>query len=281
MRLFGEKVVLLHLNHSTLARAPVSEPLEFRANNRHLTMQPRLRRHLLGYPVDNIDIPEALSLVARFLQEEGLHHVVAINANKLWLAEHGAEVRDILQCAELVIPEYAVVWACRALNRPLKAHVGGIMLLKALLPWLERERVLVYFLGARPPVLEMMRSRMAAAHPRMLIAGMAPGYFEPRQESKIVSRINRSGAAVLFVAMGSPRQELWIERHRHDLAVKVAMGVGGSFDVLAGLKKDAPPWVRHGAEWIYRLAQDPKNLWKRYLATNPWLVYRVLRERLL
>ena len=80
--------------------------------------------------------------------------------------------------------------------------------------------------------------------------------------------------------MGSPRQEQWIESQRGRLQVRVAMGVGGSFDVLAGIKKDAPQWVRHGGEWLYRLAQDPRSLWKRYLKTNPWFVAQVLRERL-
>jgi exopolysaccharide biosynthesis WecB/TagA/CpsF family protein len=80
--------------------------------------------------------------------------------------------------------------------------------------------------------------------------------------------------------MGSPRQELFLDRYRHDLDVSVAMGVGGSFDVLAGLKKDAPAWTRHGFEWMYRLVQDPRNLWKRYLTVNPWFVARVFAERL-
>jgi N-acetylglucosaminyldiphosphoundecaprenol N-acetyl-beta-D-mannosaminyltransferase len=154
------------------------------------------------------------------------------------------------------------------------------MLLKALLPWLESEQVPAYFLGAKASVLEEMKSRLRATHPRLVIAGMRSGYFDASQEREIVDQINRSGTAILFVAMGSPRQELWIEKYRRTLTVRVAMGVGGSFDVLAGLKRDAPQWVRHGGEWLYRLLQDPRNLWRRYLTTNPWFVYRVLRERI-
>lgn len=238
-------------------------------------------RYLLGYPVDSLDIPDAVSRVGRFVKESGLHHIVAINANKLWLADRAKGLRRIMRQAELVIPEYAVVWACRVLGKPLKGHVGGIMLLKALLPWLEREQIPVFFLGAKAPVLEQMKARLGSEHPRLVVAGMRSGYFEASQNEEIVGEINRSGAAILFVALGTPRQELWIEEHRHDLAVRVAMGVGGSFDVLAGTKKDAPQWVRHGGEWLYRLAQDPKNLWKRYMTTSPWFVYRVLRERML
>jgi N-acetylglucosaminyldiphosphoundecaprenol N-acetyl-beta-D-mannosaminyltransferase len=239
------------------------------------------RAHLMGFPVDSVDMEGAISRIARFLEEDAVHHVVAINANKIWLAERTVGLREILQQAELIIPEYAAVWACRFLGKPVKGHVGGVMLLKALLPWLEKQHVPVYFLGAKTPVLELMQARLRASHPQLEISGMHSGYFQLSEEKEIVEGINRSGARLLFVAMGTPRQELWIERHRQDLEVRVAMGVGGSFDVVAGIKKDAPDWVRHGGEWIFRLAQDPRNLWKRYLTTNPWFVYRVLRERIL
>jgi N-acetylglucosaminyldiphosphoundecaprenol N-acetyl-beta-D-mannosaminyltransferase len=238
------------------------------------------RTQLLGYPVDSLNIRDAVSVVDTFVRKGGIHHIVAINANKLWLAEQVPALKKIVREAELVIPEYAAVWGCRFLGKPLKAHVGGIMLLKALLPWLESEQLPTYFLGAKPMVLERMKAKIRAMHPHLVIAGMRSGYFDTDQEREIIDEINRSKAAILFVAMGTPRQELWIERHRHDLAVRVVMGVGGSFDVLAGVKKDAPSWIRHGGEWLYRLIQDPKNLWKRYLTTNPWFVYRVLRERI-
>jgi len=239
------------------------------------------RTRLLGYPVDSLDMEDAVSRVDRFVRDGSFHHVVAINANKLWLAEKVPALRIILRQAELVIPEYAVVWGCRVLGRPLKAHVGGSMLVQALLSWLEHEQVSVYFLGAKPTVIEQLKSWLNRVHPHLVVAGMRSGYFERQQEKQIVDEINRSRAAVLFVAMGTPRQELWIESHRHDLTARVVMGVGGTFDVLAGVKKDAPQWIRHGGEWLYRLIQDPKNLWKRYLVTNPWFVYHVFRERIL
>jgi N-acetylglucosaminyldiphosphoundecaprenol N-acetyl-beta-D-mannosaminyltransferase len=153
------------------------------------------------------------------------------------------------------------------------------MLAKALLPWLEREQVPAYFLGAKPYVVELLGRKLGATNPRLPIAGIRSGYFDRDQEEQVVAEINRSGAAILFVAMGSPRQELWVDRNRNSLRVRVALGVGGTFDILAGIKKDTPDWLRHGGEWIYRLAQDPRNLWKRYLKTNPWFVYRVLCER--
>jgi N-acetylglucosaminyldiphosphoundecaprenol N-acetyl-beta-D-mannosaminyltransferase len=244
-------------------------------------VSPNPRSFLMGFPVDSVTMEEAVNCVGRCLQANRFHHVAAINANKLWLSDRNSALTEILRRAELVIPEYAIVWACRVLKRPVRGHIGGVMLLKEILPWLEKEQFPVYFLGARPEVLELLKISVQKRFPKLKIAGAHSGYFEPTKEEEIVESINESGAAVLFVAMGSPRQEFWIERHRKDLRVKVAMGVGGSFDVLSGIKKDAPSWVRCGGEWLYRLIQDPRNLWKRYLKTNPWFVYRVLRERLL
>jgi N-acetylglucosaminyldiphosphoundecaprenol N-acetyl-beta-D-mannosaminyltransferase len=244
-------------------------------------VSPNPRSSLMSLPVDSLTMQEAINCVGRCLQGRDFHHVIAINANKLWLSERNSELKEILRRAELLIPEYAVVWACQVLRRPLRGHIGGVMLLKELLPWLDKERFPVYFLGAKPEVLELLKARLQAQYPKLVIAGMHSGYFQFSQEKEIVESINHSGAALLFVAMGSPRQEFWIERNRKDLQVRVAMGVGGSFDVVAGIKKDAPGWVRHGGEWLYRLLQDPRNLWKRYLKTNPWFVYRVLRERML
>src|SRR5215469_3799949 len=244
-------------------------------------VSPNPRCDLMSFPVDSLTMEQAVHCVGRCLERNDFHHVIAINANKIWLAERDGTLKEILRGAELVIPEYAAVWACRVLRRPLRGHVGGVMLLKKLLPWLDKELFSVYFLGARPEVLQLLKARVQAQYPNLVIAGMHSGYFEPSQETEIVDSINESGAALLFVAMGSPRQEYWIERNRKHLKVKVAMGVGGSFDVVAGVKKDAPDWVRHGGEWLYRLLQDPGNLWKRYLKTNPWFVYRVLRERML
>lgn len=237
------------------------------------------RSIVLGFPVDSFTMPEAVGRIQDCLAGGKFHHVVAINANKIWLCERNAALNEIVRRAEVVIPEWAVVWAARVLRRPLRGHIGGVMLLKALFPFLERKGTRCYFLGAKPEVLELLRARLLMQYPNLKISGMRSGYFELDQENFIVDSINETGTEILFVAMGTPRQELFIERHRNRLKAKVAMGVGGSFDVVAGIKKDAPDWTRHGAEWIYRLVQDPKNLWKRYLKTNPWFVYRVLRER--
>lgn len=237
------------------------------------------RVQFLGYPVDSFSMEEAVEYVSQLVQTEDFHNIAVLNANKMWMAERNPEMRQIICRAEMVIPEYAVVWGCQMLGTPVRAHIGGVMLLKALLPRFEADGVRVYFLGARQEVLKTMLARLQSQHSCLKVAGARSGYFEAGESLDVVKEIKDSKAQILFVAMGSPRQELWIERHREQLSVRVAMGVGGSFDVLAGTKKDAPSWVRHGGEWLYRLAQDPRNLWKRYLITNSWFVARVMRER--
>lgn len=236
---------------------------------------------VLGYPVTNVTIDEAILRFAFFLEEPRLHHIVVVNTNKIWLANRNRELGQILRRTEMVITEYGPVWASRVLGTPLKANIRGIGLLQALLPWLEEHRVPIYLLGARQEVLSILLGQLAVTYPHLEIVGARNGYFDAQEEPGIVDDINKRGAAALFVAMGSPRQELFIERHRSQLRARVAMGVGGSFDVLAGIKKDAPGWMQHGTEWVYRLWQDPKNLWKRYLQAHPWFVYQTLRAKAL
>lgn len=234
---------------------------------------------VLGYPVTNLTLDEAVARFATFLEESGLHHIVVANTNKIWLANRTPELGKILHRAEMVVTEYGPVWASRVMGTPLKANIRGIGLLRALLPMLEQCGAPIYLLGGHEEVLRTLLSNLQLTHPQLAIAGARNGYFQAADEFKIVDDINKSGAAVLFVAMGSPRQELFVERYRSALRIRAAMGVGGSFDVLAGLKRDAPSWTRHGTEWAYRLLQDPKNLWKRYLRAHSWFIYRTLRDK--
>jgi N-acetylglucosaminyldiphosphoundecaprenol N-acetyl-beta-D-mannosaminyltransferase len=179
----------------------------------------------------------------------------------------------------LVIPEYGPVWAARTLKTPLKANVRGVGLFLSLIPKFEQWGAPVYFLGAREEILQALVERVKRDYPALRIAGARNGYFQAADEDEIAAGIKASGAAVLFVAMGSPRQEFFVEKYRNKMGVRVAMGVGGSFDVLAGLKQDAPAWTHHGLEWLYRLWLDPKNLLKRYLRVHPWFVWQVLRQK--
>ncbi len=239
-----------------------------------------LRIEFLGCPVDSLSMEEAIERVCQFVRDGQPHVVTAINANKLWHMSTDRRLRNLVANSEMAIPEYAVVWGAARLGTPLRAHIGGVMLLKALLPVMATRGYRPFFLGARPEVTELMVAKLSSDFPGLKVAGFHHGYFGGSEES-VLATVRRAQPDVLFVALGTPRQEYWIDENRMTLGVPVLMGVGGSFDVLAGLKADAPSWARsRGLEWLYRLAQEPRAYWKRYLVTNPWLVWQVLKAKM-
>jgi N-acetylglucosaminyldiphosphoundecaprenol N-acetyl-beta-D-mannosaminyltransferase len=238
------------------------------------------RISILGSPVDSLTMAEALAWVEAVVAARSAPAlVIAMNAYKYRQVSRDPRLRQIVTAADLVIPEYATVWASRVLGTPVKAHIGGIMLFMALLDDAGSRGYRMFFLGARPPVIEAMVSRLKRERPALQIAGWHHGYFRGR-EDQIVDTVRQSRADILFAALGTPYQEYWLSDNLQHLAVPVALGVGGSFDVVAGAKRDAPTWARgHGLEWLYRLWQEPRAYWKRYLVANPWFVYQVLRAR--
>jgi N-acetylglucosaminyldiphosphoundecaprenol N-acetyl-beta-D-mannosaminyltransferase len=223
---------------------------------------------------------EAVARLEDFIREGKPRHVAVINANKLWIMEKDPKVAEVVREASLCVPEKAITIGSRILGFGVHHHIGGIMLLRAFLPRAAEKGYRLYFLGAKPDVLEKMIRVLRQIHPRLQIVGSHHGYVHSENDEFVTEEILRLSPDALFVAMGTPKQEYWIAKHLRQLRVPVCMGVGGSFDVLAGLKKDAPDWVRALAmEWFYRLMQDPRNLWRRYLITIPWFLGKVLRAR--
>jgi len=237
------------------------------------------RVNILGTAIDSLTMEAAVERVGKLIESGWPHRVTVVNANKLWLMRRDKGLAEIVRSSDLIIPEYAVVWGAQRLGRPLRGHVAGIMLLQALLPVCEERGWRPYFLGARPEVILDTVRRVLLRHPRLNIAGWHHGYLNAESEPAVLADIRRSAPDLLFVAMGSPRQERWIHDHQAELGVPVAMGVGGTFDVLAGRRREAPRWTRHGFEWLYRLAQDPRLL-RRYLVTNTWFVKEIYASRL-
>ncbi|MCK4395664.1 MAG: WecB/TagA/CpsF family glycosyltransferase [Candidatus Marinimicrobia bacterium] len=234
------------------------------------------RMSFLGCPIDDLSIKEVITFLEEFIRSGEPHQIVPINAAKLWRMERDKRLNQVVKQAHLVIPEKAIVIGSRILGNPLKAHVGGIMLVKALLPVAAKKGYRVYFLGTRQDVVNKMVSNLQRNHPTLKIVGWHHGYIRQNDTSRIAKKIKNAKPDILLVAMGTPKQEYWINDHFHEIGVPVCIGVGGSFDILAGIKKDTPPFVRRlGMEWLYRMMQDPYNLWKRYLITIPWFLYKV------
>jgi len=229
--------------------------------------------------VDSLTISEALDWMAECIRQGSPHTITAINANKFWLMSKNERLANFVRNSDLVIPEWAVVWGAARLGSPLKSHVGGISLLKASLCWAEQHGYRPFFLGAKPEVAQAMENKLAQDYPGLQVAGYHHGYIANQVDlDQVKELIRMSRPDLLFVAMGTPKQEYWIEEHLPVLEVPVAVGVGGSFDIVAGIKKDTPNWARgRGLEWLYRLAQDPGAYWRRYLITNSWFVWQIVK----
>jgi N-acetylglucosaminyldiphosphoundecaprenol N-acetyl-beta-D-mannosaminyltransferase len=173
----------------------------------------------------------------------------------------------------------SVVWALRASGQPAPERVAGVDLVARLLAAAGEQRLRVYFLGARGEVVTALADTARIRYPGVEIVGFRHGYFGPEDHQTIVEEIRASGAHMLFVGMPTPFKETWCERHRQRLEVPVIMGVGGSFDVLAGFVRRAPRWLQAmGLEWFWRLLMEPRKLWKRYLTTNVEFIWLAGRE---
>jgi N-acetylglucosaminyldiphosphoundecaprenol N-acetyl-beta-D-mannosaminyltransferase len=243
-----------------------------------------MRLEFLGTPFDNVDMEDALRFVDEFIQIGIPRHVLVTNANKFWLMRHDPGLTAIANRADLILTERALAVCCRILGKPLKGDVAGVALAKALLPYCQNRGYSIYFLGATPQVQQTLLYRVGREFPKLKIAGSHHGYFLDDKNEFVLQDILNKKPDVLLVALGSPAQEYWIRESIDSgkLNVPVSLGVGGSFDVIAGLKKDAPQWIRNsGLEWLFRFVQQPKRLWKRYAQTVPFLMSMVLVEGIL
>lgn len=233
--------------------------------------------NVLGCEIDRLDMAGTLERCRAVIEEPGYTQQVSINAAKLIALRRNPNLRDVVNRCGLVNADgQSIVWASRLLGDPLPERVAGIDLMEGLLAMAEQRGYRVFILGARAEVLQTAIDRLHERYPALAIAGSHHGYFEERESSEIAAEIRASHADVLFVAMSSPRKEQWLGQFGEALGVSLVMGVGGSIDIVAGITRRAPlRWQRLGVEWLYRLAQEPRRLCRRYLVTNARLALLV------
>ena len=224
----------------------------------------------MGLQFDNITMVEAMDAAKALLQGEHAARVVTPNAEIAYEALHDENMRTLLNSAELMLPDGAgVVLASKILKTPLKQKVAGVDFADGLLGVLETTGQSLYLLGSKPGIGELAAQKMMQKHPRLRIAGIADGYFQ--DEAPVIDKINASGADVLFVCLGAPKQEQFMARHQKALHVKLMAGLGGTLDSFAGTVKRAPKWmIRLNLEWLYRLIKEPKRF-KRMLRLPKYL----------
>jgi N-acetylglucosaminyldiphosphoundecaprenol N-acetyl-beta-D-mannosaminyltransferase len=239
------------------------------------------RVHLLGSPLDIVDMDEAVARCEAAIGGDDYLQHMSINAAKLVSMREDEELREGVNACGLVTADgQSVVWAAALFGVKLPERVAGIDLMERLLAAAAERRYRVYFLGAKQEVLDTAIANLRRRHPELDVAGAQHGYFDDAEIDEVATAIRESRADILFVAMTSPRKEHFLGRLGPSLGVPFAMGVGGSVDVIAGLTKRAPRLLqRLGLEWAYRMAQEPRRLGKRYLVKNAAFVGMVLRER--
>lgn len=229
-----------------------------------------VRAEVFGLPVDRVDLDGAVERCRALIEAREPAPLVSLNAAKVVALRNDRRMRELVERSALVLADgMPVVWASRLLGDPLPERVAGVDLMERLFALAEERGYGIYVLGARPDVLDRAIARIRALHPRLEIAGYRDGYFADEEGGEVAAAIGAARPDILFVAMSSPRKEYWIEEQGPSLGVPLLMGVGGSIDVWAGLVSRAPLWMqRTGLEWLYRLAQEPARLWRRYLVTN-------------
>lgn len=230
-----------------------------------------MRIDILGVGFDNVTMEEALDRGMELLEQDGPHLVVTPNAEIVQLANRDREFTEIIAGADLVIPDgIGVIYASKILGRPIKARVPGCDFAAGLMERMAKSGHSLYLLGAKPGVAEEAAARLREAYPGLAICGAHDGYF--KEDGPVAEEIRRSGADVVFVCLGAPKQEKWISQNGAATGASLLIGLGGSLDVFSGRVERAPAfWQKVNLEWLYRGLRDPKRL-KRIVKLPLFLV---------
>ena len=218
-----------------------------------------MRIDVLGVGFDNLTLEEAVEARMDLVRAPGAHYVVTPNPEIVEVCREDPAVMDIVNRADLVLADgIGVIKGAAMLGTPLKGKVPGIEFAAGLLGKLAKEGRSVYLLGAKPGVAELAGKRLSGQYPGLKIAGTHDGYFQ--EDAPVVEDIRASGADVVLVCLGAPKQEKWMAKNGADTGAHLLCGLGGSLDVFAGVVERAPKfWCDHGLEWLYRLLKEPRR----------------------
>ncbi len=237
-----------------------------------------MRETIMGIGFDNVTMAQAIKQAQVLMQQPEAAYVVTPNAEIVYEAMHNRELRDLINHADLVLPDGAgVVLASKILKTPLQEKVAGVDFADNLLQVLAETGGSAYLLGSKPGVAELAAEKMLQKHPGLTIVGTADGYF--KDEDAVIAKINQAKPDFLFVCLGAPKQEKFMAAHRHELQVKLMAGLGGSLDSFAGTVKRAPRWmIRLNLEWFYRLLKEPRRFGR--MLRLPKFLWAVCRRRM-
>lgn len=242
----------------------------------------RDRIEILNTQIDVLDVKQTVEVVKQYLKEKKPLHLMGVNADKINMLNRNKKLKRIVNDCEIINADGAsVILASRYLGTPLPERVAGIDLMQLIVAVAEQEGYKVFLLGARQEIVDKAARVLRDTHPSLQIVGIRNGYFQKEQWKEVAESIRKSGADIVFVGITSPAKEYLVDYFLHKEKINcVFMGVGGSFDVLSGMIKRAPDWFqRHNLEWLFRWAQEPRRLFKRYFVGNLTFIMAVWREK--
>lgn len=242
-------------------------------------------RNVVGFPVTALPFHAQIELILNWADQRLSKIVCVANVHMLMEAHSNPVFGSILANADIVTPDgMPLVWLMKMMGDRAQNRVAGMDILIALCEQMPSRQISVFFLGSEPRILNRIREKLGRDFPNVQIVGMEPLPFRPmtlEEDAEVVQKINASGAGIVFVSLGCPKQEVWMNQHQGKVNA-VMIGLGGAFPVYAGVHKWAPSWVRQtGFEWLYRLVQEPRRLWRRYLKTIPPFLYLASKQLLL
>ena len=235
---------------------------------------------LFGIPVQSATMNDVLDRVDKAIDTKSSMDIGVVNAAKIVNMQRDSELSEaVLSSDEIYADGMSVVWASRMLGTPLPERIAGIDLMHGILQRGQAHGYRIFCLGATKEVSDLVCRKFSDGYPGTVIVGARDGYFRSDEEEELAQSIRRAKVDVLFVAITSPKKERFMAQWSSVMQVPVVHGVGGSFDVVAGVVKRAPvSWQRLGLEWLYRVFQEPRRLWKRYLVTNLKFLWLVIFE---
>ena len=238
--------------------------------------------NFLGIPIAALTMQETLVKIEKCIEvNQQIHHSV-VNAGKVVLMQDDKNLKESVLEADLINADgQAIVWAASLLGKPLPMRVAGIDLMESLVKKSFEKGYKCFFFGAKENVVSKVVEKYSKLYSKSIIAGYRNGFFNSNEEKDIVEEIIHSKANILFVAMSSPKKEIFLNKFKLQLKdVNFIMGVGGSFDVISGDIKRAPVFMQKiGLEWFYRFLQEPRRMWKRYLIGNIKFIYLVMKNK--
>lgn len=242
------------------------------------------RVDVLGVHISALTMPTAVAEISRWIQTREQHYVCVTGVHGVMESQRDPELAAIHNASGLTTPDgMPMVWAARRAGRTETERVYGPDLMLALCEKAAAEGWRSYFYGGKQGIPEQLADRLSQRFPGLPVAGTwSPPFRQltPAEDDEVVERINRTGADIVWVGLSTPKQERWMAAHLGRLTAPVLIGVGAAFDIHAGALPQAPRWMqRSGLEWLYRLAREPRRLWRRYLTNNPRFVWAILHRR--